>query len=537
MKTQASGNGSCTSTPEFLFGPDGRQLAPTKPNGNHPGHSGNDAPASRETLEVASAQLEGGGDVEIVEDRRDRTRTRLAVSRSGVVHFVDSLEDRGRVLVPFKRDGSILSPIRLPRGVQPYQSPTSLAQEVGNLVNTIVPIPQGLQRIFGAFAVHTWISDQLLLSPCLIIRGPLEISLPLLQALALVCQRAVVVGDATSAGVLKVCSQLNPTLLVVNFGLRPAVLRTLGMGTRRGVLVIQKAGVQSPFGPKLVATTKLPGDLCLLGDCLLLSLGLSGSPDVAKLLDPQINERADYLQECLLQLRFDLLSSVRPLGNELPGPFPFRGKDLMRCLGAPFAGDEQFVADLHKAAKRFCTVPSHGLRVLQRTVVSALLFLTHQREDQQSLLVGELAELADELLEEQGEEMTLSPRKVGAILKDLELARRTRTGDGYELLLDRSTLQQIHMLARFHNAFDVARYAPGGMSRSRCEFCREFRLVSEAAIRHYEDVEKPLIEQQKREAQAELEKRWEKSVGKRRIASLPDPRLDVQDQSPSGSTE
>ena len=503
MKTDTNGNGSCKAAPEFLFRPDGSRipLAPTKPNGKHSGHLGIDAAVLRETLEVASAQLEGGGDVELVEDRHDRARTRLAVSRQGVVHFVDSVEDHGRVLIPFKRDGSILRLIRLPRGVQPYQSPTWLAQEVGKLVNAVVPIPQGLQRICGAFAVHTWISDQLPLSPCLMIRGPLEFSLPLLQALALVCRRAVVVGDATSAGVLKACSQLSPTLLVVNFGLRPAVLRTLGMGMRRGVLVIQKNGVLSPFGPKLIATAELPSDLCVLSDSLHLSLPLSTSPDLTKLSDLHINDRSDYLQECLLQLRFDLLSSVRPLGDDLPEPFPFRGKDLMRCLGAPFAGNEQFVADLHKAAESFCAVPPPRLRVLQRAVVSALFFLTHQRKEQQGLLVGELAELANELLEERGEEMTLSPKRVGVILTGLGFANRQRTGEGYELLLDRSTLEQIHAFAKFYDAFEVVRYSPGGMSRSSCEWCREFRLVSEATIRRYEQEEKLLIESRKREVE------------------------------------
>lgn len=497
-------------------------LARAKPSGKHLGFLRNAATASREVA-VASAQLDGGGMVELVEDPRDPTRTTLAVvSRSGDIHFANEVNDRGRILVPPGRDHNILGPVRLPRGTRPYESPAWLAREVGSFLNGIVPISQELQLVFGAFTVLTWIADRLPLSPCLVILGPLQLSRALLEALSMVCRLAVVVGNGTTpAGVLTACSKFGTTLLVADYGLRQDVLRTLGTGTRKSVLALQKSGALSSFGPKVIATMEPTEDLCTLGDSLLVSLDLLIWPDLTKPSDPEVIERADLLRRCLLQLRLDSPDRIQPLAADFPTRLQPQGRDLFRCLGASAAGDRAFCLELAHAVEKSCGVCTQPLPVLQGAVVSALFFLAHQRryvvarggyievDWLTDFLVGQITDVAKDVLKSWEETITLKPKKVGTILKGLGFPSRQRTGEGYTLLPDEYALERIHRLAKLYDVVDATAYSPDPEPRSTSKWCRTLKLVSTGEIQQYEQQWKPMMERKRRDAQTVSEKRLE----------------------------
>ena len=506
MKTRANENGSCKAVPEFLLDPYGSQipLRFTAPNGRHHSEREIGAATPSETVEVVTAQLDGGGSAELIEDPEDATRTLFAVSQNDQVRFTDRIEARGRVLAPLKRHSDKLFAIKLPRGVRAYQSPAWLAREAGKLVDSIVSISEEMQLILGAFVMHTWISDQFSFSPCPVILGPVELSLPLVQALSLVCRRALVVGKATPAGMLEVCSRIGSTLLLLDYGLSLDVRRLVRMGMRRDVVAIQKNGALSPFGPKLIASLELPADPYWLSDGFLLALDLSNCPNLMKVCDRQVAERADELQQCLLQFRFDCLKAGHALGDKLRSPSPRTVSDKFRCLVLPFVEDERFCAKLIRAAQWSCR--TRPLPVRQRAVVAAQFFLAH--EHRQSMLVGKITDVANQVLEEWGEEITLPPRKVGSILDGLGFVDRERTDEGYELLLDAYTLERVHQLATRYGVFEVELYS-SQEPRATCECCRRFKLVSKAEIRRYENEYKPQIEQNKREAEAQLRKRIE----------------------------
>ena len=53
-------------------------------------------------IETASAELEDGTQIEIVEDPQDPSRTTLAVFKNSQVRFVDRFEFENRILCPFR---------------------------------------------------------------------------------------------------------------------------------------------------------------------------------------------------------------------------------------------------------------------------------------------------------------------------------------------------------------------------------------------------------------------------------------------------
>ena len=73
--------------------------------------------APKRTIEIASAELEDGTQIEIIEDPQDPSITKLAVFNNGEVRTVDRFDVENRLFVPFPRDTNLLRHVRLPRGV------------------------------------------------------------------------------------------------------------------------------------------------------------------------------------------------------------------------------------------------------------------------------------------------------------------------------------------------------------------------------------------------------------------------------------
>jgi len=126
-----------------------------------PGSNGSVAPHSRsapprpeqretqysqdEIHEIDFAVLGDGSLVELVEDPVDPWRCLLAVWKDGEVSFLESLEEDGRLLVPFQRSENALAHIRLPSAAKPYGSVTELTERLRDFVQQFVGVPVGCQ--------------------------------------------------------------------------------------------------------------------------------------------------------------------------------------------------------------------------------------------------------------------------------------------------------------------------------------------------------------------------------------------------------
>src|SRR5438034_1274295 len=159
--------------------------------------------------------------------------------------------------------------------------------------------------------------------------------------------------------------------MVLNYGLRLDAMRILRMGMRRDVFALQKNDALSPFGPKLIAALEPPTDKDLLHGSLVVSFELAEWPDLRKLSDPEVLRRADDLRQRLLGFRFHHLKSVRFFAGVLPAHFGANTRELIRCLAAPFAEDEESCARLASAMSWACA-PTQAIPARQGAVLSAL---------------------------------------------------------------------------------------------------------------------------------------------------------------------
>jgi hypothetical protein len=122
--------------------------------------------------------------------------------------------------------------------------------------------------------------------------------------------------------------------------------------------------------------------------------------------------------------------------------------------------------------------------------------------------VGEVCALANKVLVQKGEPLPLKERRVGAILTALGFPGRGRGGNDGAYQVEFSGLVQdlIHRLVTIYGEWQVDLYDSYVPHVSRT-FCRKYKRVSDADLKHYEEVIKPAEERRHREEEKNLEKR------------------------------
>jgi hypothetical protein len=462
---------------------------------------------AKKPVEIATRDFPDGTRVRLICDPKNQTRTMFAAWRAGHVDYVDKLAYKGEAFVPPRADDRLFESIALPRGVQPHDAPSAMARSIGGLVDEVVALSPQQQVLLGAFGVVTRVSEGLPFAPTVAFCGPRDITLPLLQALRLLCPYALLIGDVTPGGLLEACSRIKPTPLIADYGLRQHTLRLLEMGSRPGIFSLQKGGACSPCCPRAIACSDASVPRDLLSGSVIIPLPSLDWANVGLLSDSGFLERAACLQQQLLGYELECNGIIRPLQGDRPSGMRPREWDAFRCWGAPFAGDEEYLRELLEAMRCAGELSPNGLLVGPHAVLSGLDFLVHEPENQAP--VSAIAAHANKILEQSGEELRLKERKVGAILTQLGFPRWQRGGDDgpYQLQFYVSVKRLIHRLVKYYGAWQVELYS--SHARVTCPLCREYKLVSEGDLRWYERELKPAEERQKREEQAKLEKRME----------------------------
>ena len=225
--------------PGFLHLPDGTRYQ-FRPEGSHEKDEGPNPKKS--VVEVEFKELDDGRLVEMIEDPDAPGRTCLAVWEKGSTTVVKELAYKGQLLVPKQIDEETLRLIKLPTGTRSDQSAKDILGLVGYLIGQCIDVPDTQCPVLAAFALSTWIIDTLPVALYLWIVGPPQSGkTTLLNALALVCRRPLLVGDISSAALYDYCDTLKPTLLIdesnSQVGQSNRSLRQLlRLGTTRGLV-------------------------------------------------------------------------------------------------------------------------------------------------------------------------------------------------------------------------------------------------------------------------------------------------------------
>lgn len=431
-------------------------------------------PLPDEVTETDFAELKDGTLVELVEDPADPGRRCLAVWKDNQVRFVDRLEQDGRVFVPLARKDEVLRSLRLPRAVMPYESVQKLLSQLELLISQCVTIDEKCLPVLADFVLSTWFIDRLTVAPYLSVVGlPQSGKTTLLRVLRLVCRRALLIVDITSASLYRACSRFMPTILIDETATAASnrnLRHILRSGTTRDVLAVRRNCTFHSYGAKVISWIEPPDDAALNSRCILIPMFESKGTALARTDEPRVTQMAASLQAQLLRFRFENYKRVQLAavpGDETLRP---RTRDLLRALTAAHH-DVRRSQGLLKFFESGHGVQAEPLNPEHNAVLRALFSIIHVREEFTSIWIGDLTKNVNFFLAQAGEKLRLQPRKVGAILTSLGFSSRTRTNSGWVISLNRRDAEKLHQLAASYG-IDGMRNRFLSNAPADCSLCR-----------------------------------------------------------------
>lgn len=428
----------------------------------------------QQITETASAVLEDGTQIEIIEDPEDSSRSLLAVFSKGEVQLADHVESGNRIFVPIPRTSNLFKYVGLPRGVKPLLDVNTLVFEISHLLRRVIDLSSNDRQLLALFILSTWLIERLPVAPYIALVGlPGTGKSTVLSVLNLLCRRALLTADISSAAFYGVCDRLAPTLLIDEAGTignTRALFHLLRSGTTRGVTALRQHEAFKTFCPKAFSWTELPRDPALNSRSIVISLRETRRTDLMRVTDPWIQKMAANCQMLLLRFRFEKLRSLtlpKTGGEEKLQP---RSRDLYEALAlavAELPGTRKWLLDRLLAQEEINRSP---LPETYAAVLQAAFLIVHTTSGGE-ILVGSVAEMANQILQEARERLQVSDKQAGTILTTLGVTERKRTNKGSVIIVSLNLVELIHELMATH-CVPFPPGVPEAEWRNACSLCK-----------------------------------------------------------------
>lgn len=369
-----------------------------------------------------------------------------------------------RYYVPTDLPPTLTESIYLPARAVSYRSTRALFE---NLVRTFVSkcrLSAREAQLPAYFQLATHFADCFPTLPSLaVLAADATDATRFLRLLATGCRHALPLADLQSAALARLPRGLRPTLLLCQSLLTTATVRSLRASQNQGFRILQLAGIADLCCPTAIAVNEAAPDALIAMANLEFYVEPNRDPPVVR--EVELKALAAELQPILLDYRLKNYAAVRTSTFDVP-QFEGATREIARALGACIVGDPELQAGVVEALKG----QDEARRITQWTtldslVVEALLTLCHER-GRSTVYVGDIAEVANGILIGRKESVRLTPRKVGPLLRALNVSSPTdRNSNGYNFRLMNENRRRIHELAG-GLGLSWMRETAGG-----CEFC------------------------------------------------------------------
>ncbi len=444
--------------------------------------------------------------IETIRDPNDATKLLSLKWENGKASIVPHLVKDGKVCAPPGMDFANHRDLRLPDRIMPYGDLQELLAQINSTICKFVDLSNDDAFLVSLYVLSTWFPDVMKAAPYLWLVGPLGSGKStLLKFLHCVSRRALLVGDVRPAALYKLPSVLCPTLLIDEVepdGSRMGaeVQRLLRIGNTPGVSAPRNGQLFQTFCSKVISSRHPPVDVALASRAIVIRL-LPTQRELLSLDESNMAEIARTFQPKLLAFRVENYASVQKsrVAFERMKDLTPRIRDLVQGMGAPLLGNMILEDKLIEILREFDR-EARMERSLEPEwlVIDALFALCHEHFEfgvgDSHVLVGGLSSYVNKILSWRGEDLRMTARGVGGVLKSLGI-RTIRLGKlGRGLTLTSAMKTKIHELAR-RFGFDRLDFATlagleSGYGGQPCLLCEKTGLT--AGLKFFEPRTRPL---------------------------------------------
>jgi hypothetical protein len=380
---------------------------------------------------------------------------------------VEKVEYKDLTYVSARLKSGLGASVRFPPPSKDFKSTKELISRIRDVLSKYGNLHRKDTDLLITFGVATWFCDFMPSAPILYLSGSEEATSQVLRVLACFCRRPALLAAVDFSGLSTMPNRLAATLLINQRGLGRRVAHILSVSNRRHFDLIHGKTRLDLYGPKAFLSE---------GSAERGLTVLVPPPRGSLLVMKDLEEAliAQDLQSKLLRYRMLYYDKVREVSVDTSTIVPDMQQVAQSWL-APIVDFPEFADEVHgEILRRSEESASSRFVDFTSVVIEAAFFLGHQ-SPLKYFQVGELAQVANDILRGRHGEAELSDKRAGSILREVGIYG-IRVATGYRVTLNEAVRRRIHELAVDYSIPTLDDI------KVRCDYCQQTKVYREKIV-------------------------------------------------------
>ena len=358
-----------------------------------------------------------------------------------------TIEHGGVAYEPSQFPSSLLRGWTLPTKCRPHGTTRQLLAQICKLFEDYAGLPERPASLVGRCVLSSWVVEAAQIAPALVLVGPDTMRGKRLVALLhCLCRHALQITGLTPAGLRSLPSGAGFTFLISQPTISESLERLLQDASHRDQKIPYRGGLLDLFGAQVIHAESIPS-----GESFSLrSIQIPLIPDGAQLpvfdLDVQHRITADF-QSKLLNFRRTNLSAACKLQFD-SSKFSFPMRELAHGIAVATPDDSGLQAELFDLLREKDEEIRDGKWIELSAVAVESMLVPCSESSGGVVYIGELSEIAQEILTGRGGDSAIDPGAFGKRLKLLGFRTEPRDAKGMKIRLTEEVCRRARQLAR-----------------------------------------------------------------------------------------